>query len=71
MFTINLKSLLQGFSILKEGTQLDSKLSDINYPLEDYLNDQEAIQCYKDMRINTKKYFNKNRVKQLIKKMII
>ena len=70
MFTIDIKNLLQGFSAFRQGTQLEEKLSDINYPLEDYLNNPDAIQCYKDMKKNAKKYFDKNKIKQLIKYII-
>ena len=67
MFNLNLSSLLKGFSVFRPSTQLEAKLSDINYPLEEYLKDEEAIQCYKDMKPNAKKYFNKDKIKQLIK----
>ena len=67
MFNLNLSSLLKGFSAFRPSTQLEAKLSDINYPLEEYLKDEEAIQCYKDMKPNAKKYFNKEKIKQLIK----
>ena len=39
-------------------TELENKLKNNNYPLEDYLNDDEAIPCYENMNQNTKKYFS-------------
>ena len=67
MLNLNLSPLTKGFSAFKPETQLESKLSDINYPLEEYLKDEEAIQCYKDMKPNAKKYFTKDKIRQLIK----
>ena len=64
---LDLARLLQGLSFAKIPTKLEAKLVDENYPLEEYLKDEEAIQCYKDMNKNAKKYFNKNKIKQLIK----
>ena len=67
MFSFDLKNLLQGISNLKQGTQLEQKLIDIKFPLDDYLNDNEAIQCYKDMKNNAKRFFDKQKIKLLIK----
>ena len=49
---LNLK--LQDF--MKQTPSLEEKLKDENYPLEDYLKDDEAISCIKLMGKNTKKY---------------
>ena len=50
-------------------TKLEEKLIDINYPLEEYLKDDESIQCYKNMNsnLNIKKYFTPEKIKKLIK----
>ena len=60
---LNLK--LQDF--MKQTPSLEEKLKDENYPLEDYLKDDEAISCIKLMGKNTKKYFNPEKIKKLIK----
>ena len=67
MLNLDLSLLLKGFSSFKLSTQLEEKLVDENYPLDEYLQNDEAILCYKDMNKNTKKYFNKDKIKQLIK----
>jgi len=71
MFALALSKLLKNFPGLKAPTQLEGKLVDTDYNLEEYLKDEEAIQCYKDMGENTKKYFNKDKIKQLIKYITI
>lgn len=71
MFALALSKLLKNFQGLKTPTQLEGKLVDTEYNLEEYLKDEEAIQCYKDMGANTKKYFNKDKIKQLIKYITI
>ena len=71
MIHLDLTKLLQGFSSFRQGTKLEEKLVDENYPLEEYLKSEEAIQCYKDMLKNAKKYFNKEKIKQLIKYVIV
>ena len=50
-------------------TKLEEKIIDINYPIEEYLKDDEAIQCYKNMNTNKniKKYFTPGKIKKLIK----
>ena len=67
MLNLDLASLLRGFPSFKKPTLLEEKLVDENYPLDEYLQNDEAILCYKDMNKNTKKYFNKEKIKQLIK----
>ena len=67
MFNFDLSTLLRGFSSFKQSTKLEEKLVDENYPLDEYLQNDEAILCYKDMNKNAKKYFNKEKIKQLIK----
>jgi len=71
MFALALSKLLKNFPSLKTPTQLEGKLVDTEYNLEEYLKDEEAVQCYKDMGANTKKYFNKDKIKQLIKYITI
>ena len=51
----------------KTTTELENKLKNNNYPLEDYLNDDEAIPCFENMDKNTKKYFSPKIVKKLIR----
>ena len=59
--------LLNILGKFKNSTKLEEKLIDLNYPLEEFLKDDEAIECYKNMEENTKKYFRPEIVKQLIK----
>ena len=65
MLNLNLAQLLTRFSISKITTALEEKL-DENMPLEEYLKNEEAIQCYKDMNKNVQKYFDKSKIKKLI-----
>ena len=53
-------------------TKLEKKLIDINFPLEEFLKDDESIQCYKNMNsnLNIKKYFTPEKIKKLIKFII-
>ena len=53
-------------------TKLEKKLIDINFPLEEFLKDDESIQCYKNMNsnLNIKKYFTPGKIKKLIKFII-
>ena len=48
-------------------SELENKLTDPNYPLEEFLKDDSAISCVKSMGKNTQKYFNPEKIKQLIK----
>ena len=64
----NISDILRGnFSFMPQTTSLEEKLIDVNYPLEDVLKDDEAITCVKLMGKNTKKYFNSDKIKKLIK----
>ena len=58
---------LFGRNFLRQSSSLEEKLNDKNYPLEDFLKDDEAISCIKLMGKNTKKYFDSEKIKQLIK----
>ena len=69
MLTFDLSQLLKTFNNFKMTTKLEEKL-DENLSLEEYLKNDEAILCYKDMNKNAKKYFDKNKIKQLIKYII-
>ena len=69
MFTFDLTQLLKNFNTLKMTTKLEEKL-DENLSLEEYLKNDEAILCYKDMNKNARKYFDKNKIKLLIKYVI-
>jgi len=51
-------------------TELEKKLLDLNLTLEEYLNHPDAIQCFKDMKENAQKYFDRNKIKELIKYII-
>ena len=57
------------YDLLRKTTSssLEEKLKDGNLPFEEYLKDDEAIACIKLMGKNTKKYFNSERIKKLIK----
>ena len=66
MFQIN--ELFKGnFAFMSQTPSLEEKLNDSNYPLEDVLKDDEVITCVKLMGKNTKKYFNSDKIKKLIK----
>lgn len=52
---------------VKISISLEDKLGNLKYPLQEYLNDPDAIECFKKMGKNTKKYFRPEIVKNLIK----
>ena len=62
-----INEMLNKINNYKPLTKLEEKLENINYPLEEYLKDEEAIECFKNMEKNTKKYFRKEIIKKLIK----
>ena len=64
---LDINNILSSFQMIRPETELEKKLKDQNLPLEEYLQEEDAIQCFKDMKPNTKKYFNKDKIKQLIK----
>ena len=64
---IDIGSLFNNLLEVKVSIKLEDKLENLNYSLEEFLNDSDAIQCYKQMGKNTKKYFRPQIVKQLIK----
>ena len=64
---INLKALITSLTGYKEDTELEKSLTDPNLPLEEYLKKPEAIQCFQDMKKNAQKYFDRNKIIQLIK----
>ena len=66
MNTFEEKKLFNNLPISNISSKLEEKIIDINYPLEEYLKDDEAVQCYKNMNKNTKKYFTFEKVKKLI-----
>ena len=59
--------LKSNFNFMRQASSLEEKLKDPNYPLEDFLKDEDAISCVKFMGKNTKNYFDTEKVKQLIK----
>jgi hypothetical protein len=59
--------MFSDFYFPNNSKKLEEKLEDINYPLEEYLKDDEALLCLKFMGKNTKKYFNSDKIKSLIK----
>ena len=60
--------LRSNFNFMRQTTpSLEEKLNDSNYPLEEYLKHDDAITCVKLMGKNTKKYFDSQKVKKLIK----
>ena len=62
------QELLRGnFFNTAQISELENKLTDLNYPLEDFLKDDIAISCVKSMGKNTQKYLNPEKIKQLIK----
>ena len=68
MFQFDMSKFFHGgMSLFKQNSYLDDKLTDQNYPFEEYLNDDDAISCVRIMGENTKKYFNSEKVKKLIK----
>ena len=54
----------------KSETELENKLTDVNLSLEEYLKNPEAIQCFLNMKENAQKYFDKDKIKKLIKYII-
>ena len=64
---IDLSNLLSSFPMIRPETELEKQLKDQDITLEQYLQNDEAIQCFKDMKPNVKKYFTKEKIKQLIK----
>ena len=63
----DIRNLLFNISGFRPETELEKTLFDKNLSLEEYLLKEEAIQCFKDMKDNAKKYFDRNKIKQLIK----
>ena len=59
--------MFSDFYFPSNSKKLEEKLEDANYPLEEYLKDDEAVLCVKFMGKNTKKYFNSDKIKSLIK----
>ena len=64
---LNIQALLSSISGIKLDTELEKNLTDPNLPLEEYLKNPEAIQCFQDMKKNAIKYFDRNKIKQLIR----
>ena len=67
---LNIQTLLSSISGIKLNTELEKNLTDPNLPLEEYLKNPEAIQCFQDMKKNAIKYFDRNKIKQLIRYII-
>jgi len=63
----DIRNLLFNISGFRPETKLEKNLLDKNISLEEYLQKEEAIQCFKDMKDNAQKYFDRNKIKQLIK----
>ena len=55
------------FFPMNKASDLEEKISNINYPLEDFLKDDEAITTAKFMGKNFQKYLNPGKLKKLIK----
>ena len=64
---LTIQNVLNKISDVNQETELEKKLEDINLPLTEYLNHPDAIQCFQDMKKNAVKYFNRDKIKQLIK----
>ena len=69
LFVQKIQNILSSIGIKPE-TELENKLTDVNLILEEYLKNPQAIQCVQNMKENTRKYFDKNKIKQLIKYII-
>lgn len=68
MSSIIFPNYFSGFPNSLNGTKLEEKLENGKISLDEFLQDDEAIQCFKDMKKNTKIFFSdKNKIKQLIK----
>jgi len=64
---LTVQNILNKISDINQETELEKKLGDINLPLTEYLNHPDAIQCFQDMKRNAVKYFDRDKIKQLIK----
>ena len=64
---LDLRNLIFSLSGFKTETELEKNLLEQNLSLEEYLKNEDAIQCFKDMKTNAQKYFNRDKIKQLIK----
>ena len=64
---LDLRNLIFSLSGFKPETELEKNLSEQNLSLEEYLKKEDAIQCFKDMKTNAQKYFDRDKIKQLIK----
>ena len=56
--------------ILGPSSNLDEKIKDKNFPLEDYLQESDAVSCVKFMGKNVQRYFDSTKIKKLIKLII-
>ena len=64
---LSLKTFLSSITGFTPETDLEKKLQDQSMPLNLYIGNHEAIQCFQDMKPNAVKYFDRNKIKQLIK----
>ena len=55
------------FSNFSQISLLEKKISDTDYPLEEFLKDDSAILCVESMGKKVEKYLNSERIKKLIK----
>ena len=55
------------FSNFQQISVLERKISDLDYPLEEFLKDDSAILCVESMGKKVEKYLNSDRIKKLIK----
>ena len=55
------------FSNFSQISLLEKKISDTDYPLEEFLKDDSAILCVESMGKKVEKYLNSDRIKKLIK----
>ena len=64
---LDLRNLIFSLSGFRPETELEKTLSEQNLSLEEYLKKEDAIQCFKDMKKNAQNYFDRDKIKQLIK----
>ena len=66
---LSLQNLLEKLPVLEQESESELEKNIINkdYYLERYINHPDAIECFKKMKKNTQNYFDRHKIKELIK----